>query len=454
MTDSWPRTGRWLPWMLAGLLSLLWLLPTDSITPRVDTPVDLKLDRVGLMAIAFVWVALVCAGGRTAPRLRGLGAVGLAVVAFYLVALYSVTFDIKTIMVAHQTGIATKKLFLLASYASLFLIVATSLRSDEVRPFARLFMWLGVLAALLVVYDRFIGDNPFFSLAGLLPQGAFALRPIDTSPFDPNPITGPTRHGLAIAAMLSMVVPFAMAELLASRGRRRLLYGGLVALLILAVWATNRKTGVYASLAALGTLALLRPREMFVRVLPVAFIALCLVAAIKPAAVGLQLKRISPGTVTTGLSSQGRSADYPAIVPDFRAHPLLGRGYGTYEPDRFRILDNNYLGLLLETGAIGLAAFVAMILSVWGTAIRGLRSMGAARAGPLLAVSAATSAFAVSMALFDAMSFVPVPYFFFFLAGLLAAARWPAADDGAVAVGAPGRELPLRGPPRASPAGG
>lgn len=419
MIAGWPRTNRWLPWLIAGFLVVAWFLPIDSITPRGFSAFDLKLDRVMLAVMALVWLPAALLGGAGAPRLRGLGGIALALVAFALIALFGVIIDAETLLRAGQSDDATKKLLLLASYVAFFVIVATSLRPEEIGRFAALFLWLGFGAAVLVVYDRFFQENQFFALAELLfPAGAFEIRPIGTSPFDPNPVTGPSRHALAVAAMLAMALPFAVVGLMHGTLRSRGLHLVAVAVLLVAVWATNRKTGAFASAGALATLLVLRPRDMLQRVVPAGLLLLGVVTLLAPEAVGFQLERLSPGTVTEGLSSQGRSADYPAIVPDVRAHFLMGRGWGTYS---FRILDNNWLGLLLETGVIGTAVFAALLLAVWTGAWRVLRDLDLPAGSPVLAAAAGTTAFAVSMGLFDALAFAQVPYFFLFIAALVAA---------------------------------
>lgn len=430
-----------MPWLIAAFLVVAWFLPIDSITPRGFSAFDLKLDRVILVAMALLWVPAAIIGSLGAPRLRGLGGIGLALAAFALLALAGVVFNAETLVQSRSWDLAEKKLFLLGSYVTFFLIVASTLRPREIEAFATLFMWLAFGAALLVIYDRFAGVNEFFELARrLFPASAFDIRPIDTSGFDRHPVTGPTRHGLAIAAMLAMALPFAMVRAIQDRSSRRWVYGAVVLVLLLAVWATNRKTGVYASAVALGTLCLLRPREMFLRVFPAAVLVLGVVALVKPNAVAFQIDRLSPGAVTQGLSSQARVSDYPAIVPDVHAHLLLGRGWGTYT---FRILDNNWLALLIETGFLGVAAFASLLASVWAGAWSVMRRWGLDRAGPAIAGAAATSGFAMSMGLFDALAFAQVPYFFLFCAALVAASVRAALRPGLA---------PIDPPPRPSPA--
>ena len=46
--DNWPRTSRILPWLLAGFIAMLWLVPFNKIQLAMSTPIDMKLDRLVL----------------------------------------------------------------------------------------------------------------------------------------------------------------------------------------------------------------------------------------------------------------------------------------------------------------------------------------------------------------------------------------------------------------------
>jgi O-antigen ligase len=141
------------------------------------------------------------------------------------------------------------------------------------------------------------------------------------------------------------------------------------------------------------------------------------------------------------LSNQGRTSDYAAVAPDIAAHPVLGRGFGTYDPrihlradspQRHRTLDNQYLTLLIEVGMIGLVVYLALaataIISLHPTA----RSRDPARAGPALALIAGFAAYAVANFLFDTLAFSQVPYLFFFLLGVATVARYRTEGIGSV----------------------
>ena len=41
---DWPRTTRVLPWMFAGFMALIWLVPFNEIELDGSLPIDLKLD--------------------------------------------------------------------------------------------------------------------------------------------------------------------------------------------------------------------------------------------------------------------------------------------------------------------------------------------------------------------------------------------------------------------------
>jgi O-antigen ligase len=92
-------------------------------------------------------------------------------------------------------------------------------------------------------------------------------------------------------------------------------------------------------------------------------------------------------------------------------------------------MDDQFLGMLWQTGALGLLAYLWMIVSPIAAAWRARRARDPDMAGVALAASASCVAFLVVNWLFDALSFVQAPYIFFIVAALCT-----------VASGAPGVE--------------
>jgi O-antigen ligase len=118
------------------------------------------------------------------------------------------------------------------------------------------------------------------------------------------------------------------------------------------------------------------------------------------------------GTITglfTGIgddsSAQSRVTAYGVAWEFIQRSPIIGRGFSTFLP-RYWILDNQYLGLLIEVGVLGLVAAIALLgAGVWaaGSARRlslnpHLRAAGAALAASVLCG-------AVGLALYDTLGF-------------------------------------------------
>ena len=76
--------------------------------------------------------------------------------------------------------------------------------------------------------------------------------------------------------------------------------------------------------------------------------------------------------VGTDPSIAGRTDDYAAIPALMEGHWWLGRGTGTFLPDVYFFLDNQYLGALLKGGVVGLVTFIALHVVGLGVA-RGVR---------------------------------------------------------------------------------
>jgi hypothetical protein len=100
------------------------------------------------------------------------------------------------------------------------------------------------------------------------------------------------------------------------------------------------------------------------------------------------------------------------------SHLLFGRGYGSFDPFKYRILDNQMLGWLVEIGVVGALAYAGVmagaIVSVARVARRGVGS--AKRL--MQSVVAVSVGFFVSNFLYDTFGFRQAPYIFFFVAAL------------------------------------
>ena len=80
-------------------------------------------------------------------------------------------------------------------------------------------------------------------------------------------------------------------------------------------------------------------------------------------------------------SALSRTDSYDLAAQFIERSPVFGRGLSTFLPS-YRILDNQYLGLLIETGVVGTAAFLALLTTALVVAYRmSVRLPGPVRLG-------------------------------------------------------------------------
>ncbi|HXS32668.1 MAG TPA: O-antigen ligase family protein [Solirubrobacterales bacterium] len=422
--NAWPYTRRPLPWLFAALLVMIFLVPFDAMQLKVAMPVSSDFDRFLVMAIVGVWAIGTALGKPQAvERLRPPGwAIGM--IAFLLVAVASIAFNVERITNLGEWDDAQKHLAVLFSLAAVFAIVTLNLRASELRPFSVLIVVLAVITATGTIYEKKSGFNVFYetSAAVFSPIADVAPSPTDVNPdpsTTPRPtITGPTRHALSVTSILGMALPFAVVLAAMTPVRRRRILWGLAACIIIAgALITQRKSGAVVPAMALLVLFVLRPRQLL-RLAPFGVVALAVALVVTP---GIFSTVRELGQTKEQDSTEGRTSDYPAVVPDVLTRPMIGRGFGTLDSERvdtYRIFDNEYLGQLFQVGALGLLAFIALIVTPLFVARSVLRSDDPVRGPPALAAGAACLAFGVACSLYDILTFPQAPYLFLFMAAI------------------------------------
>jgi O-antigen ligase len=418
--DAWPHTRRPLPWMFAVFLGMIFLVPFDSIHLKVSLPVSSDLDRFVILVLVFVWAMTAIFGKRESfERLRPAGwATGI--LAFLFVAVISIAFNVERITNLGEWSDAQKHLAVLFSMAAVFSIVCLNLRASELRPFSVLIVSLAVITAVGTIYEKKVGYNVFYETSKSIfsPVAEVAPSPTDVNPdptTTPRPtITGPTRHALSVTSILGMALPFAVVlAAIAPDRRKRILWAIAACVIIAGALITQRKSGAVVPAMALLVLFFLRPRQLL-RLAPFGVAALAIALVVTP---GIFSTVRELGHTSEQDSTQGRTSDYPAVVPDILTRPVIGRGYGTLDSERvdtYRIFDNEYLGQLFQVGALGLLAFIALIVTPLFAARSMLRSDDPVRGPPALAAGAACLAFGVACALYDILTFPQAPYLFLF----------------------------------------
>jgi hypothetical protein len=421
--DAWPNTTRVLPWMVAGFMALIWLTPFNQMQLGQNTPVDLKLDRLVLPVIVVTWVLALTAGGRAAPRLRFTW-IHAALGALVAIGFLSVALDARYLNHVLELDLATKKLPLLVSYLVLFVITASVVRRNEVRSFLNYTLVLAAICGLGLVWEYRLHQNLFYDVSGVL----FPFFNIEeslagsTDSIGRAQVRGPAEPGVEAVAMLAMALPIALVGIMSSKEwRARILYGLAACALVAGMFATFRKTALLAPVSVIVTLAYFRRRELL-KLAPLGMVVVVLVSALSPGAMGSTVSQFFRSDRTAIGTVSDRTADYDAIRPDLWSNLAFGRGWGTYNHESYRILDSEILHRTVETGVLGLLAFVLIPLAVLFCTRATIASRDPTWAPPALIGAAAAVCFLVISTLYDALSFPHATYVFLCMAGLVAAA--------------------------------
>lgn len=424
-TDVWPHTSRFLPWCLAGLLVLIWLVPFSNIEPPLSLPIDATVDWPIMAAVIGIWMATVGLAARTwGPSLRLTG-VHAAVAALFVGIVASLALNAETLANLSELSVATKKTLEFSLYAFLFVLVASIVRPQEVRNFVTLMLGLALVTALATVFEYRFESNPFYdwtqSFLGNLVRVPDDLHTIDYS--GRKTVYGSMGHPLELALTLGLAFPFAMVRLLDARERAaKVGYMLLSAALLAGIFSTERKTGLIG--AGVAMLVIIAYRRLPLRQLvPMAIGLFVLLHFMAPGAAGSLKQQFQPDRVTAVNSTKHRENDYAAVMPDVLTHPALGRGFGSYDSLKYRVIDNQYLSLLISIGTIGLGLYLLMLV-VGGATAHGVARRGDPATVPIAqAAVAGVASFAVASFLFDVLAFAHVSYAFFFLLGLIAVLR-------------------------------
>jgi len=418
--DSWPHTRRPLPWLFAGFLASVFLIPVDGVHLKVSLPFSSDYGRFFILLIAIVWLGGVVLGrrrGRVRLRPRYWAT---ALIAFLAIAMLSIVLNYPRITNLGELSVAEKKLFVLFGLLALFAIFTVSLRVTELRAFGALIVVLATITSLGTIYEQKTGNNIFYSTASsvLSPIAHVDAAPTEGEKFGRPMIAGPTRHALSVDSLLGMAAPFAVAFAAFSPTlRRRLLWGLLACIIVSGALVTQRRSGVVVPTVAILAIFAMRPRK-FLPLAPYAVVAAMLALVFAGGHINAITQLTNGGDQA---STDGRTADYEAVVPDVLSHPAIGRGFGTHNSllhDTYRIFDNGYLDLVYEVGLIGLLVWLAMVLLPVFQARYAARSDNPLRGPPALAASAGLLAFGVAMALYDVFSFPQALYLFVFMAAM------------------------------------
>jgi O-antigen ligase len=420
MTASTASFGRGRPdavTVLTIFLVALIVIPSSLIVGplgQAGTPAEV----IGMVAFA-IWLVGVI--GSAARRHRPREPIRIFAWLFVIAVGISYVAANSRAMFSAETRSADAGVLLVCSWVGILLFamdrIPTRERLDVL--LRRLVLLGGALATLGLL--QFATKTPFtnyLQLPGLTQNASLA------SLYGRGGLTRPAGtavHPIEFGAVLTMTLPIALHYAFADVRRSPLRRWYPVAAIAFAVPISLSRSAVISVLVVLCFMLPMWPRLVRRRAY-VAIVALCgAVYVIVPGLIGTITHLFT--SISSDSSAQSRTGSF-ALAYDFIGRsPIIGRGFLTFLP-AYRILDDQYLGLLIETGIVGLIAFLGLLGSgvIGGL---GLKKACSNRTDGQLAVAMAASAASAlaSFALFDAFSFPMAASLIFLILGSVGALR-------------------------------
>lgn len=421
---SWRWILRWES-MLAAMILVILFIPIRKYALPGSLPINLEPYRLIVALVAGAWLASSLIDQRI--RFRRSGVIDAPLVTFIVVAFVSVLTN--TGRVSSVGSDAIKSLLFFSSFILVLYLVASLVETQADLDFqVKVLVYGGAVVAVGCLIERRTHYNVFDHLSQVAPFLRANAGPVLITDARGARVIGSSQHPIAMGVALVMLVPLAVYRAFAFGGRLAWIAAGIM---VMGAIGTISRTAIVAFLVVCVVMILLKPRQMK-RMWPAILPALLAVHFAMPGALGTIRSAFFP---SSGLIAQQSSAHVgsgrlatlgPALHSEFFPNPIVGEGFGTRVtvPDATvpvpngPILDDEWLGILLETGIVGALAlawvFLRFVRKVGGAA----KADDSARGWFLAAVTASVLAYGVSMFLYDAMSFIQVTFLFFILIGL------------------------------------
>jgi hypothetical protein len=396
--------------LLLGIPSALIFEPLGA----AGTPADI----VAILLLGW-WVAARIM--HAAPQASHSRPVHITLFIFVVVMLASYAHGMMRPISGSETSAADRGILALLAWAGMVLGVADGLRTRAALDrFLRVLVVGGACIAALGILQFFAGVDlaSYIHIPGLVANHPFGLSG-ERSNF--RRVTATTLHPIEFGVVLSLILPVALHFALQSPTRRQrrqaLLCSSLMIIALPMTVARSAMVGLGMGLAVVLPTWSSRHRRYALIAAP--FFAV----GIKVAKPGL-LGTIRSLFLHAGQdpSIQNRVGDYTAAGHYITQSPIIGRGFFTFLPEIYRTLDNQYMGTLIESGILGLAALLSLMvvgISVAATVRKRVHDTATRSLAQALLASMAVAL--VTFFTFDAFAFPMATGVMFILLGAVGA---------------------------------
>lgn len=432
---SWPNPRTAVP-VLIGYLVLLMALPSRLIF----APLGAAGTPAGVLAVGllFWWLASLVA---SPPSTQSSNPVKWFVLLFAVTLLASYVVGMsRPVATVAEVNSADRALLALGGWcgASVALIDGLVRRRDLDKVLA-VVLGGGVLIALLGMLQFFFNLDlaDVIRIPGLTANRQFG-EVISRSAF--RRVTGTTTHPIEFGVVLAAVLPIGLHFARFATGPRSRLAAQFALVTIAgAIPLSVARSGILGAAIAVAVMYFTWPTAFRRRLVALLILGGAAFSVVVPGLLGT-IRGLFVNA-SSDPSTDGRTADYPWVFQYLTERPLLGQGVGTYIPELYRTLDNQYLLVVVESGVIGLLATVALLTGTIWAAERARRRTTTERDRDLAqSLVASMIVMAVSAATFDLFGFAMSVGLLFVLIGCVGSlyslrSRGP---------GVPTRRLPYR----------
>ena len=351
----------------------------------------------------------------------------LAALAFAAVCMFSYVVAMRRPLSAEEVNQADRGLLSLVSWLGVLFVATDGLttRDNLERLLRRVVLMVGAVAGLGLV--QFLTGQSYLSylrLPGLVESNA--LTDISTREGFFRP-TGTSLHAIEFGVVLTMALPLALHFGVLDRGRHPVLRWGPAALIAVGLPISISRSAILGAALVLVALLPTWPRRLRRRVYVAAGSLALAMFVLLPGFLGSLLGLFT--SVGNDSSARSRTDSYAIAWHFISESPLIGRGFATFMSD-YRILDNQYLVTMIETGIVGVVAVIVLLGLAVVTAFRIKDAVPCGATGhenldrqPSLgpALGSGIAVGAMSLALFDTFSFPMATGMIFLLTGCTAA---------------------------------
>ncbi|MBB5872089.1 O-antigen ligase [Allocatelliglobosispora scoriae] len=336
------------------LIILLMLLPSRLIVPQMS-----NFGRPALvlgMLLMAIWVVARVHPGLTVRGHQPMRWVSLIFV-LSLLASY-VAGGMRGLPPLESSG-ADRELILWMIFLGVVLAaadgIATMVRFEDL---VRMLVWCGGLMGLIgnlqfalnfdvTQYMKFPGLQLIAELEGLEARSGFYR------------VASTATHYIEFSVVMAMLLPLGIHLVRFGKTRPLRQAAGAASLLMAsAVPITLSRSGMLAALAAAVILFPFWPNRTRFNIGVVSLGMIAGMALVRPGFIGTLLGLFS--NMSDDPSIEGRTSDYDIVFSYVREAPWFGRGYGTFIPKLYIILDNQWLGQLVSGGYVGLFALALL----------------------------------------------------------------------------------------------